>query len=228
MAPIGERCANCLKHSAYGLHPIGERCGQCLPGNATDLPRCTKCKVTSYCSKKCQKAHRSQHEWHCDQNIGIQRRRAAMGDAVVERHSTFQVEKWCADNAQDIAFAGVSALELPDDSSRVDTHVFLIYIDVVEHTLPRGGRTYTRTIRNAHCETRVRVHEMFDSVLGGGHTGYVALERSLAPVPRMMPMLVIDDGLPPPLNMFSIPMIVQEYLAGFEYDPDWLVKLKAL
>ncbi|KAI0067040.1 hypothetical protein BV25DRAFT_1897268 [Artomyces pyxidatus] len=229
MSPIGERCENCLKHPAYGQHPIGKRCSQCLPGNATDLPRCTKCKVTSQCSKKCQKAHRSEHKWACDSNIGIQRQRAAMGEAVAARQSTF--EKWCEDKVQDISLAGISALELQRDSGRIDTHVFLVYVDVVEHASPRGGgitRTFTRTIRDARCETRMRVHQMFDGVLGGGRAGYVALERSLVPIPKMMPMLVIDDDFPPPLNLYTLPMNVLEYLAGFKYDGDSLSKLKAL
>ena len=66
---------------------------------------------------------------------------------------------------------------------------------------------------------------MFDHAFAGGPEG---LDSTLAPRPRMLRVLVIDDGLPPPFVLWTLPFEIGEYpfTAAYPFDPNWLERLK--
>lgn len=166
-----------------------------------------------------------------------------MGTVVAERQRTF--EKWCEHHSQHMSSAAVSALELMRDRERTgrsqeylrivcinsssdpDTHVFLVYVDVVEHisTQASSKPRFVRSVRDARCTALSEVHQMFDSRF---IEGYATLERSLAPHPRLLRILVVDDGLPVPLDLYTLPTDVGGDVSAVPFDPDWFVHLKLL
>jgi hypothetical protein len=70
------------------------------------------------------------------------------------------------------------------------------------------------------------VFQLFaSSFTNGGAT----LERDLAPLPRVLRILVIDDGLPPPLDILGSPIHLEEDLSGVPFmGPDWLTAFKLM
>ena len=50
----------------------GGRICCCVCGSTEDVRRCSRCKVSLYCSKKCQVAHKEQHEKWCFVMAGVQ------------------------------------------------------------------------------------------------------------------------------------------------------------
>jgi hypothetical protein len=64
---------------------------------------------------------------------------------------------------------------------------------------------------------------MFDSKFTGGHA---IIERDLAPRPGMLRILVIDDGLPSPLDLYTLPFDVDEDISQCPKDPLWLTHLR--
>jgi len=223
MAPRdGELCENCLRHLRKRHHD-GSLCDKCLPETGS-LRRCKSCMLIRYCSRECQKAHWKQHKQYCSANVEIQRTREALGGWIAERQRTF--EKWCNKYSQSIASAALSALEIMKDRDRTETHVFLVYLDVVDLASLRttiDKSRFDRSIREAHCVTVSEVHEMFDSRF---HDGYRVIERVLAPRPRMLRILVIDDGLPSPLDLYTLPFDVEENISHWPCDRQWLKHLK--
>jgi len=224
MAPrLGERCENCFKHLRLG-HLEGASCEMCLPSDGT-LRRCNSCQIVRYCARECQKAHWKDHKPFCRVNVSIKRGREQMGTVVAERQRTF--EKWCEHHSQHMSSAAVSALELMRDRERTDTHVFLVYVDVIEHisTQASSKPRFVRSVRDARCTALSEVHQMFDSRF---IEGYATLERSLAPHPRLLRILVVDDGLPVPLDLYTLPTDVGGDVSAVPFDPDWFVHLKLL
>jgi hypothetical protein len=52
------------------------------------------------------------------------------------------------------------------------------------------------------------------------------LERSLAPRPRLMRILVIDEGLPIPLDLYTLPTDISDHDVGSTFDVHWYARLK--
>jgi hypothetical protein len=110
-------------------------------------------------------------------------------------------------------------------SSYTETNVFMVYLDYVEPTSAASRRSrLPHSIRNAVCMPLEQVHQLYASRFAGGS---VTLERDLAPRPRVLRILVIDDGLPPPLDMFSSPVNLEEDIRAIRYiGPKWLAIFK--
>jgi hypothetical protein len=106
--------------------------------------------------------------------------------------------------------------------------VYLDYLDAVEVTKAKKPEKSKRAhmLRDAKCVPLSDVHRMYDHRFKGG---YASLERDLAPRPRVLRILIIDDGLPPPLDMFSCPFDLGEDLrAVADIGPNWLETLREL
>jgi len=223
MAPLlGEHCENCLKHLPKG-HVDGQKCAKCLADDGT-LQRCNACHTVRYCTKSCQKEHWKTHKPICGLTVRYGQRAESAG--VSERHKGLKA--WVFKNVHKVALAGVTALGLHDNRERTETNVFVVYLDVVE-TPCTGARRKLKmdhSIRNALCVPLEKVHEMFAHRFTGGSA---TLERDLAPRPRVLRILIIDDGLPPPLDMFSSPMCLDEDVSRFRYlGPNWLAAFRRI
>jgi len=222
MAPLlGELCENCLKHPSKVRHPNdGVRCDTCLTGDET-LRKCNACKLVRYCSRECQKAHWKEHKDFCAINVNIKQNRAKMGVVVAERQIAF--EKWCIKNAQHVALASLSAMEIMRDRERAETHVFLLYLDVTCTEEASSKPKFVHSVRKAHCTTLSRVHQMFGSRFS---EGTAILDRSLAPRPRLMRILAIDEGLPIPFDLYTLPTDLSDRDAHRTFDAQWFTRLK--
>jgi len=147
-----------------------------------------------------------------------------MGGWIEERQKTF--EKWCDKYSQPIASAALSALEVMIDRERTETHVFLVFLNVVDLALfgaTNDKSRFDRSVRQAYCASMSQVHQMFDSKFHGGHA---IIERDLAPRPGMLRILVIDDGLPSPLDLYTLPFDFDDDINQCPVDPHWLTHLK--
>lgn len=106
-----------------------------------------------------------------------------------------------------------------------ETHVFLVYLNVADRidTRAPGEPRYVRSIREARCATSAEVHDMYDSRF---NQGYLSLEQSLSPRPRLMRILVIDEDLPIPLDLYTLPTEIGADINRHPYDPDWFSYLQ--
>jgi len=223
MPPLaGEHCENCLKHLSKG-HLDGQNCDKCLPTDGV-LQRCKGCQTVRYCTKLCQTEHWKTHKPICRLTVNLRQHAESAG--VSERKEALQA--WVYKNAQIMAGVGVTALGLHSDRERAETNVFVVYLDFVESTpidAPRRPRT-NYSIRGACCVPLEEVHRRFARRFAGGSA---TLTRDLTPKPRVLKVLVIDDGLPPPVDMFSSPVVIGEDMSRFQnLGSNWLVAFKQI
>jgi hypothetical protein len=133
-------------------------------------------------------------------------------------------------------------LKIWENKERIDTHVFLVYIDVEELVESETDKKiwFLRTIREARSVTLADVHAMYDQQFssiqdanGSHESGYEALERTLAHRPGLMRMMVVDDGqsnirlpwiCPLPVEVPGETMAFAQSLA--ESHNDWLFQLR--
>lgn len=202
----GELCQNCFKHErGHNLnHGIRKDCDDCLPADKS-LRRCNACKLIRYCSRECQKQHWKEHKPACDSNVRVRQVRKKLGPIVAERQRSH--EKWCQKNGQWISHAALSALEIKKDWTRIDTQVFVLYVDVeqIPPSPDSPNHAFRRSLRSASSVPLSRVHQMFDHRMG-----YDGLEIYLAPHAQVMRVLIIDDGLPQigNLDLYTLPVRV--------------------
>jgi hypothetical protein len=92
----------------------------------------------------------------------------------------------------------------------------MVYLDYVEPTSDNASRRsrLPHSVPDAVCMPLERVHQLYASRFAGGSA---TLERDLAPNPRVLRIMVIDDGLPPPLDTFSSPVSLEEDLRAVPY-----------
>jgi hypothetical protein len=125
----------------------------------------------------------------------------------------------------------------------LENHVFLVHLDVFEgatvsssspnQTPPPPTPTFIHSIRSALCVPLQTLREMFDHRFIGGSA---TLERDLAPPGLgggILKILVVDDGLPCPYDMYTIPTVLaddlDEGMGEEEMDEkygSWLVRFK--
>ena len=106
-----------------------------------------------------------------------------------------------------------------------ETNVFVVYLDFAESS-PTGGQTMNHSIRDARCVPLEEIHRQFARRFAGGSA---TLTRDLAPKPRVLKVLVIDDGLPPPVDMFSSPVVIGEDMSRLQnLGPNWLAAFKTM
>jgi hypothetical protein len=134
-------------------------------------------------------------------------------------------EKWCGKNSSNICSAALSALEVMRDQRRIDTYVFLVYVDVVESRNPISNKLkFVRSVRTARSATMLQVHEMLQWRFAEGRAH---VERYLAPRPGVMRILAIDDGLPIPFDTYTLPTVVDQIAMTLApFNADWLPNLK--
>ena len=101
----------------------------------------------------------------------------------------------------------------------------MVYLDYVEPTSANASRKseLSHSVQDAVCMPLEKVHQLYASIFAGGSA---TLERDLALSPRVLRILVIDDGLPPPFDMFSSPVKLEENLRAIPYFPSWLAEFK--
>jgi hypothetical protein len=58
--------------------------------------------------------------------------------------------------------------------------------------------------------------------------GHATLERSMASRPGLMRILCVDDGLPVPFDLYTLPTDIPDDLAPNHYDPLWHQHLTAM
>ena len=109
-----------------------------------------------------------------------------------------------------------------------ETNVFVVYLDFVDSSptdAPRG-QTTSHSIRDARCVPLEEVHRLFARRFAGGSA---TLTRDLSPKPRLLKVLVIDDGLPPPVDMFSSPVDIGEDVSRLQnLGPHWPAVFKLM
>jgi hypothetical protein len=107
--------------------------------------------------------------------------------------------------------------------------VFMVYLDYAEPRIRSDASQRSKlphSLRNAVCMPLSRVHELYAARF---INGAATLERDLAPLPRVLRIMVLDDGLPPPLDMFSSAVSIGENLRQVpNLGPDWLAKFRRL
>ncbi|KAI0049111.1 hypothetical protein FA95DRAFT_1557222 [Auriscalpium vulgare] len=219
IAGLARQCENCAKHLP-DFHPSKVKCDSCLPKD-TILRRCRNCKKPFYCTRECQRANWPKHKMTCYRIEDDPNR--TFSDAVMERSRAF--DKWCKRNDPHIIRAGVSAMEVRNNRAKLDTHVFIVYIDTVKHPPSAGATTptYTHTIRKAVCEELSHVHAKYDRFFASRtSSGFDVVEQSLATRPGTMRTLVIDDGLPISLGLYTMPTEIRSFSL---YESDWLALL---
>lgn len=113
-----------------------------------------------------------------------------------------------------------------------DSNVFLLYIDVQEDisTCASKKPEFVRSVRTARSAALSEVHQMFSTTsrFRGDHvTRRAAMERCLAPRPRILKILVIDDGLPIPLDLYTLPFDIHDNPQDRAFESNWLVRLKS-
>lgn len=114
----------------------------------------------------------------------------------------------------------------------------MVYIDVEEHVESETEKNivFLRTIRDAVSVTLADVHTMYDhqfaAIDPSKASGHEALERSLAPHPGFLRMMVVDDGqsdIRPPF-LCPLPVELPETISMVHslgmLDTDWLSHLK--
>jgi hypothetical protein len=100
----------------------------------------------------------------------------------------------------------------------------VVYLDVTETPSTDAPPKIAHSIRDALCIPLQKIHELYANRFKGGS---VTLDRDLAPRPRVLRILVIDDGLPPPLDMFSSPVDIGEDMSKLRSSgPNWKAILK--
>jgi len=214
-AYIGERCEKCFKHTVKAVHSDGVPCDQCIP----KLQSCKACQLVRYCSRACQKAHWKEHKPCCEVNVGIKIHRELLGPVVAARQMAF--EKWCRKNTHIIVHVALNALEIMKDQGRLDTHVFLVYVNAFHPiaALLAGKNKFAYSVKEARVVTVEDVHEMFDWRFPNG---YEAMQRTLAPRPGMLKTLVIDEGLPFPLDLYTLPADVDDDVDRAPWKSNWM------
>jgi len=232
-----EHCENCLKHPVRPLHSLDNSnpCDRCLPDDRT-LQRCKACRIVRYCSRDCQVAHWSQHKLCCKDTVLARENANKAPWDIRARIKTHR--KWCYHHIHRFTNAALQALKVWEDRQRIDTHVFLVYIDVEEYVESEAEKRimFLRTIREAGGATLADVHAMYDqqfALIAPGESqvqsGHEVLERTLAHRPGLLRMMVVDDGLPGvcvPL-ICSLPVDIPEEAVSLAVsDTDWLSKLK--
>ena len=191
-------------------------------------------------TKSCQKEHWKTHKPICRLTVHNNMRAESIG--VGDRKNSLQA--WPYKNIHKVALAGVTALGLHNNRERTgarelyfpptklltqwitETNVFMIYLDYVEKTSTNASQKpkMVHSLRDATCMPLAKVHELYACRFAGGSA---TLERDLAPRPRVLRIVIIDDGLPMPIDMFSNPVNIGEDLSGFQYlGSNWLNLLK--
>jgi len=222
MAPLStECCENCRKHDRKKRHPYGGECDTCLPLHET-LHRCNSCKTIRYCTRECQKSHWKAHRAACQSNVDIRITSELLGVVVSERQKAFK--KWCESHVNPIALAGISALDLRRDFSRTADYVFVVYLDVVQGRSPKAPHklTFSHSVKTAICTPIAEVHRIVDPKFPMG--GYDAVERDLGG-PGVLRVLVFDEGLPSPLDVYTVPTVVEGVLHT-PFQANWLASFK--
>ena len=102
-----------------------------------------------------------------------------------------------------------------------------MHLDYVEPTSADRSRRsrLSYSVRDVVSMPLEKVHQLHASRFAGGSA---LLERDLAPRPRVLRIMVIDDGLPHPLDTFSSPVVLEEDLRAVPYFPNWLAKFKRM
>jgi hypothetical protein len=102
----------------------------------------------------------------------------------------------------------------------LETHAFIVHIDVCEHIHANNPRRIklTRTIRSASC-VNMSTQPVFQNPAN--------LDRSLALPPGTMRIHIIDDGLPVDLQLQTLACRTSHLAPAQMHDyPNWLERLK--
>jgi hypothetical protein len=118
-------------------------------------------------------------------------------------------------------------LDLETDSLifMAETHVFLVYVTAFHPiaALVAGKVKFAFSVKEARCVTVEEVHEMFDWRFPNG---YEAMERTLAPRTGMLKTLVVDQGLPFPLDLYTLPADICDDVDDAPWNSNWMKVLR--
>jgi len=88
------------------------------------------------------------------------------------------------------------------------------------------GQKMNHSVRDARCVPLEEVHRLYAPRYAGGSA---TLARDLAPRPRVLKVLVIDNGLPPPVDLFSSPVDIGEDVSRLRnLGANWLEAFKQI
>lgn len=121
-------------------------------------------------------------------------------------------DRWCSQHGERFGKAGLVALDISNHPQRLGefpfstvpclpiqaTHVLVIHVDV-QQTTSYGRVTFRHTIQNAGVQTLQELKQLYYCDLFGiGPMGHHILMQLITLPPRMMRIIIVDDGLPFP------------------------------
>jgi len=225
----GEICERCRKHihpqtalaaSSHSLPP----CASCLPLGDI-LLTCGGCKLTRYCGKACQKAHRPVHRKCCEDNIRVKQCARSFGLETEAMYTSFT--QWCEDNAPVFATAAFGALEIYSSLDRQKAYDYVLHLVVKTDSLNDTSNKlrFTHSISLARKESRQAVHNANDISMGSPET----VDRCLlSPSTSVMRVILRNINLPPSVSMYTLTFITDNHETAKypKRNPEWFEHLK--
>jgi len=125
-------------------------------GSDTKLQSCSRCKITRYCSKQCQRTHWKTHKEMCDKNAAHTEALQSvfnpmnlipLPDGMTLTELDARHEKWIGFHNPTFMGACIHALSLPRDITRSRTHV--LHLTVAPRTDHGGSAAKYFRVRDA-------------------------------------------------------------------------------
>lgn len=175
---VGEICEKCHKH----MHPrtvvafeeprrhSPEACSSCLPLGAI-LFTCGGCKLTRYCGKACQIAHRPIHRTDCEDNIRVKHCVRSCGSEIQAKHAAYS--QWCENNSPAFATAAFAALGISSPLDRQKAYEYILFVVVSTDSVKDDQSDklkFTHSILLATKLSRQFVHDNNDITMGSPET----------------------------------------------------------
>jgi len=226
----GEMCERCRKHihpqtalaralpSSHSLLP----CASCLPPGDI-LLTCGGCKLTRYCGKACQKAHRPLHKESCEDNIRIKQCARSFGLETGAMYASFS--QWCEDNGPAFATAAFGALGIYSSSDLQNAYDNILYLVVQTDSQKDTSNKlrFTHSILLARKESRQAVHNANDTSMGSPET---VDRRLLSPSTSVMRVILQNTNLPPPVSAYTLTFVAVDHARYPKRNPKWFEQLK--
>jgi len=234
----GELCEKCCKH----IHPqtaasfnlimqthSASGCAKCLPPGVL-LITCGGCKLTRYCGKACQKAHRPVHKESCDIEIRIKQCARSYGPETEAMHTSFT--QWCEDNSPAFSKAAFSALEISLDRQNTYEYILLVFVWTDSRNDDTSNKLrFTHSILTAKKESRKFMHDANDISMGSPE---MVDKCILSPSTSVTRVIVQNISLPRELRSYTLTFISDDHHENAKYpkfpvkptNPKWFELLK--
>ncbi|KAF9015915.1 hypothetical protein BDZ89DRAFT_1166524 [Hymenopellis radicata] len=208
--PLKSGCCGCQKH-LYRMHQdlLKPRCAMCLP-DGTRFQRCSRCRISMYCSQSCQRGDWPKHKEDCERDQ--RSREFAREHGVAEREDSLRA--WIKDVGPLLVLPVYWALDVGQPGDRSQTHVFAINIDTLVALDTSGPPTFSHHVKSVEVMPDEEVSRRFKS-------------PTTAPLLYRRPnegaafMLFIDDEMPSSLEAAYLGMTMTIPLAKHALWPDF-------